>query len=118
MMETSLLSTMTESLAPLNSFSSSSSSEDDSSKGNAPLEYQLRQTGHNNQLFLSLDANDAACFAVRFRSKIAAMKSQPHISIEKILAGEEREVVSSIRFNSGPTSIPVSRISKSENYRR
>jgi hypothetical protein len=115
MMEISVLSTMTESLAPLNSFSSSSTGEDDVSKENALSEYQLRQMGHNNQLFISLDANDAACFAVRFRSKFAAMKSQPHISIEKILAGRERVVVSSIRFNSGPTKIPVSRISQSEN---
>jgi hypothetical protein len=101
-MEIAMLSTMTESLTSLNS----TSSERDISDRDSSLEYQLRQLEHSNQLFTSLDADDATCFAVCFRSTTAAMRSKPHISIEKVLAGREREVVSSIRFNPGPTKVP------------
>jgi hypothetical protein len=63
------------------------------------LEYQLQQLEHNKQLFISLDANDATCFAVNFRSARAAWASRPHISTESISAGRKGEVVSTIQFN-------------------
>lgn len=92
-MDIAMISTMTEALTPLNSLR-------ESSKRCSLLEYQLQQLEHNNQLFISLDADNATCFAVCFRSTIAAMFSKPHMSIEKVLAGKESEVVASIRFNS------------------
>lgn len=91
---------------PLTGHNPSSLSQRYASAADSSIEYQLQQLGHNNQLFISLDADDSTCFAVNFRSTIAAWCSKPHISIESVSAGRKSEVVSTIRFNPTPSQIP------------